>query len=177
MNLSNHQVIKIQILLKTAGKNVKANQALGVRFKLWYGCWKWKLKGKSWGGFTSWMLSCFFFSCSRSSTNINEYEHKKRRPSANVNRGGSRGKVRSGRGGGERTPSHKNCGYFYFLSESMIPPTTGWHITAKFPRLKHLSHLFRLLCKKKNESKIKPLNQKFLDPTLPLCIQTCWRHT
>lgn len=34
MNLSNHQVIKIQILLKTAGKNVKANQALGVRFKL-----------------------------------------------------------------------------------------------------------------------------------------------
>lgn len=77
------------------------------------------------------------------------------------------------RKGGERTPSHKNCGYFYFLSESMIPPTTGWHITAKFPRLKHLSRLFRLLCKKKNESKIKPLNQKFLDPTLPLCIQTC----
>lgn len=114
----------------------------------------------------------FFFSCSRSSTNINEYEHLKKRPSANVNRGGSRGKVRSGRGGG-RTPSHKNCGYFYFLSETMFPSTTGWHITAKFPRLKHLSHLFRLLCKKKNESKIKPLNQKFLDPTLPLCIQTC----
>lgn len=116
----------------------------------------------------------FFFSCSRSCTNINEYEHLKKRPSANVNRGGSRGKVRSGRGGGEeRTPSHKNCGYFYFLSESMIPPTTGWHITAKFPRLKHLSRLFRLLCKKKNESKIKPLNKKFLDPTLPLCLQTC----
>ena len=97
------------------------------------------------------MLSCFFFSfsCSRSCTNINEYEHLKKRPSANVNRGGSRGKVRSGGGGGGRTPSHKNCGYFYFLSEAMIPPTTGWHITAKFPRLKHLSRLFRLLCKKK----------------------------
>ena len=52
-----------------------------------------------------------FFSCSRSCTNINEYEHLKKRPSANVNRGGSRGKVRSGRGGGGQTPSHKNCGY------------------------------------------------------------------
>ena len=31
------------------------------------------------------------------------------------------GQERKG-GGGERTPSHKNCGYFYFLSESMIPP-------------------------------------------------------
>ena len=105
----------------------------------------------------------FFFSCSRSCTNINEYEHLKKRPSANVNRGGSRGKVRSGRGGGggKRTPSRKNCGYFYFLSEIMTPSTTGWHITAKFPRLKHLSRLFRLLCKKKkNESKIKPFNQK-----------------
>lgn len=45
----------------------------------------------------------FFFSCSRSCTNINEYEHLKKRPSANVNRGGSRGKVRSG-GGGETDP-------------------------------------------------------------------------
>lgn len=42
----------------------------------------------------------FFFSCSRSYTNINEYEHLKKRPSPNVNRGGSRGKVRSGRGRG-----------------------------------------------------------------------------
>lgn len=79
----------------------------------------------------------FFFSCSRSYTNINEYEHLKKRPSPNVNRGGSRGKVRSGRGrGGD-------------YGGTMIPPTTGWHITAKFPRLKHLSRLFRLLCKKK----------------------------
>ena len=46
----------------------------------------------------------FFFSCSRSCTNINEYEHLKKRPSANVNRGGSRGKVRSGRGGGGNGP-------------------------------------------------------------------------
>ena len=120
-------------------------------------------------------LVFFFFSCSRSCTNINEYEHLKKRPSANVNRGGSRGKVRSGRGGGgKRTPSHKNCGYFYFLSEAMIPSTTGWHITAKFPRLKHLSRLFRLLCKKKKmNQRSNPSIKKFLDPTLPLCIQTC----
>ena len=136
-----------------------------------------EVEGKKlrWLYFMNVILFFFFFSCSRSCTNINEYEHLKKRPSANVNRGGSRGKVRSGRGGGgKRTPSHKNCGYFYFLSETMTPSTTGWHITAKFPRLKHLSRLFRLLCKKKkNESKIKPFNQKFLDPTLPLFIQTC----
>ena len=42
----------------------------------------------------------FFFSCSRSYMNINEYEHLKKRPSPNVNRCGSRGKVRSGRGRG-----------------------------------------------------------------------------
>lgn len=96
------------------------------------------------------MLSCFFFfSCSRSSTNINEYEHLKKTSFGKRKQRWIQG-VRSGRGGGgERTPSHKNCGYFYFLSEAMIPPTTGWHITAKFPRLKHLSRLFRLLCKKK----------------------------
>lgn len=50
------------------------------------------------------VILVFFFSCSRSCTNINEYEHLKKRPSANVNRGGSRGKVRSGRGGGGTDP-------------------------------------------------------------------------
>ena len=49
-------------------------------------------------------LVFFFLSCSRSCTNINEYEHLKKRPSANVNRGGSREKVRSGRGGGGTGP-------------------------------------------------------------------------
>ena len=118
-------------------------------------------------------LVLFFFSCSRSCTNINEYEHLKKRPSANVNRGGSRGKVRSGRGGGERTPSHKNCGYFYFLSESMIPPTTGWHITAKFPRLKHLSRLFRLLCKKKKMNQRS--NPSIKNSWIQLCL-SAFRH-
>ena len=118
-------------------------------------------------------LVFFFFSCSRSCTNINEYEHLKKRPSANVNRGGSRGKVRSGRGGGERTPSHKNCGYFYFLSEAMIPPTTGWHITAKFPRLKHLSRLFRLLCKKKKMNQRS--NPSIKNSWIQLCLSS-FRH-
>ena len=56
----------------------------------------------------------FFFSCSRYCTNINEYEHLKKRPSANVNRGGSRGKVRSGRGGGGGggPPSIRTVGTF-----------------------------------------------------------------
>ena len=124
----------------------------------------------------------FFFSCSRYCTNINEYEHLKKRPSANVNRGGSRGKVRSGRGGGRgRTPFHKNCGYFYFLSETMIPPTTGWHITAKFPRLKHLSHLIRLLCKKKKwikdqtpQSKIPGSNSASLHSDMLTSHITLW---
>ena len=53
----------------------------------------------------------FFFSCSRSCTNINEYEHLKKRPSANVNRGGSRGKVRSGRGG-DGPPPIRTVGTF-----------------------------------------------------------------
>ena len=52
----------------------------------------------------------FFFSCSRSCTNINEYEHLKKRPSANVNRGGSRGKVRSG--GGDGPPPIRTVGTF-----------------------------------------------------------------
>ena len=118
------------------------------------------------------ILFFFFFSCSRSCTNINEYEHLKKRPSANVNRGGSRGKVRSGRGG-ERTPSHKNCGYFYFLSETMIPLTTGWHITAKFPRLKHLSRLFRLLCKKKKMNQRS--NPSIKNSWIQLCLSS-FRH-
>lgn len=42
----------------------------------------------------------FFLYCSRSCTNINEYEHLKKRPSANVNRGGSRGSGAEGGGGG-----------------------------------------------------------------------------
>ena len=55
----------------------------------------------------------FFFSCSRYCTNINEYEHLKKRPSANVNRGGSRGKVRSGGGGGGGgPPSIRTVGTF-----------------------------------------------------------------
>ena len=58
------------------------------------------------------MLSClFFFSCSRSCTDINEYEHLKKRPSANVNRGGSRGNVRSG-GGGDEPPPIRTVGTF-----------------------------------------------------------------
>ena len=94
---------------------------------------------------------CFFFSCSRSCTNINEYEHLKKTSFGKRKQRWiqGEGQERNGGGGDGRTPSHKNCGYFYFLSETMIPPTTGWHITAKFPRLKHLSRLFRLLCKKK----------------------------
>ena len=61
-----------------------------------------EVEGKKlrWLYFMNVILFFFFFSCSRSCTNINEYEHLKKRPSANVNRGGSRGKVRSGRGGG-----------------------------------------------------------------------------
>lgn len=116
------------------------------------------------------MLSCFFFfPCSRSCTNINEYEHLKKRPSANVNRGGSRGSGAEG----ERTPSHKNCGYFYFLSETMTPSTTGWHITAKFPRLKHLSRLFRLLCKKKKMNQRS--NPSIKNSWIQLCL-SAFRH-
>lgn len=57
-------------------------------------------------------LDFFFFPCSRSCTNINEHEHLKKRSSANVNRGGSRGKVRSGRGGGNGPPPIRTVGTF-----------------------------------------------------------------
>ena len=72
-----------------------------------------EVEGKKlrWLYFMNVILFFFFFSCSRSCTNINEYEHLKKRPSANVNRGGSRGKVRSG-GGGDGPPPIRTVGTF-----------------------------------------------------------------
>lgn len=119
------------------------------------------------------ILFFFFFPCSRSCTNINEYEHLKKRPSGNAKQWWIQGEGEERKGGGERTPSYKNCGYFYFLSESMIPPTTGWHITAKFPRLKHLSRLFRLLCKKKKMNQRS--NPSIKNSWIQLCL-SAFRH-
>lgn len=54
----------------------------------------------------------FFFPCSRSCTNINEYEHLKKRPSANVNRGGSRGSGAEEGGGADGPPPIRTVGTF-----------------------------------------------------------------
>ena len=56
----------------------------------------------------------------------------------------------------------------------MIPPTTGWHITAKFPRLKHLSRLFRLLCKKKKKMNQRS-NPSIKNSWIQLCL-SAFRH-
>ena len=122
-----------------------------------------EVEGKKlrWLYFMNVILFFFFFSCSRSCTNINEYEHLKKRPSANVNRGGSRGKVRSGRGGGgTEPPPIRTVGTFtsylklWFLQRQdgiLLLNFQGWNI--------YLAYSGSCV-RKKNESKIKPFNQK-----------------